>query len=125
MPSYTQTLLLEHVHPKMKISTSLKLVCPLAILSTHILLLVYFFKLLIPFICSLDKCHTRAFNALIGDKLKNFRPVQIENICKQCLKCFSSLKFVLNRIENIVGKGENACHKHFLLFPQCFPKFVV
>ena len=23
-------------------------------------------------------------------------------------------------IENIVGKGENAGHQHFLLFPQCF-----
>ena len=30
------------------------------------------------------------------------------------------LKFV--RIENIVGKEENACYKHFLLFTQCFPK---
>ena len=28
--------------------------------------------------------------------------------------------FVFNRIENIVGKGENADHQHFLLFPQCF-----
>ena len=25
-----------------------------------------------------------------------------------------------NRFENIVGKGENAGNKHFLLFPQCF-----
>ena len=23
-------------------------------------------------------------------------------------------------VENIVGKGENAGHQHFLLFPQCF-----
>ena len=29
---------------------------------------------------------------------------------------------VCNKIENIVGKGENAGHQHFLLFPQCFPK---
>ena len=27
------------------------------------------------------------------------------------------LKFVLGRIENIVGKGENAGIQHFLLFP--------
>ena len=32
------------------------------------------------------------------------------------------LKFVLGRVENIVGKGENAGYKHFLLFPQCFQK---
>ena len=25
-----------------------------------------------------------------------------------------------NDFENIVGKGENAGHQHFLLFPQCF-----
>ena len=26
-------------------------------------------------------------------------------------------------LKNIVGKGENACYQHFLLFPQCFQKF--
>ena len=30
--------------------------------------------------------------------------------------------FVFNRVENIVGKGENAGNQHFLLFPQCFEK---
>ena len=30
------------------------------------------------------------------------------------------LKFVLGRVEKIVGKGENAGYQHFLLFPQCF-----
>ena len=32
------------------------------------------------------------------------------------------LKFALGRVENIVGKGENAGYQHFLLFPQCFQK---
>ena len=32
------------------------------------------------------------------------------------------LKFILGRVENIVGKGENAGYKHFLLFPKCFQK---
>ena len=27
---------------------------------------------------------------------------------------------VFHRVENIVGKGENAGYQHFLLFPQCF-----
>ena len=31
-----------------------------------------------------------------------------------------NLKFVFGRVENIVGKGENASYQHFLLFPQCF-----
>ena len=30
------------------------------------------------------------------------------------------LKFVLGRVENIVGKIENAGYQHFLLCPQCF-----
>ena len=30
------------------------------------------------------------------------------------------LKFAFGRVENIVGKGENAGYQHFLLFPQSF-----
>ena len=29
---------------------------------------------------------------------------------------------MFERVENIVGKGENAGYQHFLLFPQCFQK---
>ena len=29
---------------------------------------------------------------------------------------------VFDRVENIVGKGENAGYQHFLLFPQCLEK---
>ena len=25
-----------------------------------------------------------------------------------------------DRVENIAGKGENACYQHFFLLPQCF-----
>ena len=32
------------------------------------------------------------------------------------------MKFVLGRVENIVGKRENAGNQHFLCFPQCFQK---
>ena len=31
-------------------------------------------------------------------------------------------KFVFGRVENIVGKGENAAYQHFLLFTQSFQK---
>ena len=31
-------------------------------------------------------------------------------------------KFVSGRVENIVGKGENAGYQHFLLFSQCFKR---
>ena len=30
--------------------------------------------------------------------------------------------FLFDRVENTVGKRENAWHQHFLLSPQCFPK---
>ena len=33
-----------------------------------------------------------------------------------------NLKFVLGRVENIAGKGENDGYQHFLLFQQCFQK---
>ena len=32
----------------------------------------------------------------------------------------ANLKFVLGRVENIVGKGENAGYQHLVIFPQCF-----
>ena len=32
------------------------------------------------------------------------------------------LKFVYGKVENIVGKGENAGYQHFLLFQQYFWK---
>ena len=32
------------------------------------------------------------------------------------------MKFISERIENILGKGENAGYQHFLLFPKCFQK---
>ena len=38
------------------------------------------------------------------------------------IKEIIKLKYGLERIENIVEKGENAGNQHFLLFPQCFLK---
>ena len=40
----------------------------------------------------------------------------------QTPKVTEKLKFVFGRVENIVGKGENAGYQHFLVFPQCFLK---
>ena len=33
-----------------------------------------------------------------------------------------SMIFAFIQVENIVGKGENACYQHYLLYPQCFQK---
>ena len=34
------------------------------------------------------------------------------------------VKFVVESVENVAGKEENAGYQHFLLFPQFFPKFL-
>ena len=39
------------------------------------------------------------------------------SLCGNGLNVTEELKFVLGRVENIVGKGENAGYQHFLLFP--------
>ena len=60
------------------------------------------------------------FNPLTDDKFLAF--------CK--FKGFADVKFIVaqmvqfftDKIINIVGKGENACYHHFILFPQCFRK---
>ena len=35
---------------------------------------------------------------------------------------YEKVRFVLGRVQNFAGKGENAGYLHFLFFPQCFPK---
>ena len=55
-------------------------------------------------------------------KRQNFRPFQIESFCRRQNNMILKLKFVSERIENILGKRENAGYQHFLLFPKCFQK---
>ena len=52
-----------------------------------------------------------------------------KNVNLPNLKAFADDKLDVTRImksvpeiikKNIVGKGENACNQHFLLFPKCF-----
>ena len=38
------------------------------------------------------------------------------------INAIQNLNFVLGRVENILGKGENTGYHHFLLFPKCFQK---
>ena len=37
-------------------------------------------------------------------------------------KVLKKMIFVCDRVQNIVGKRENAGYQHFLRFPQCFQK---
>ena len=47
---------------------------------------------------------------------------KIEGFADDKMNVTWKLNFVLGRVENMVGKGENAGYQHFLLFPQCFQK---
>ena len=55
-------------------------------------------------------------NSLPNDKIFNFSKL------KACADKKIRLKFVMEWVENIMGKGENAGYHHFFLFPQCFQK---
>ena len=79
------------------------------------------FGILISFI---NKIFFFSFELLVTSLQNNkiFRPVQIESICSWQNKGTETLKFVKGRVENIVGKGENAGYQHFVFFPLCFHK---
>ena len=48
-------------------------------------------------------------------KQQNFiRLDQNEKTCRKQNKCHFKIEFVIGRVENIVGKGENACYQ-----PSC------
>ena len=55
-------------------------------------------------------------------KRQNLILVQNESICRRQNNATKKFKLRFQRVENIVGKGENAGYQHFLLFPQYFPK---
>ena len=47
---------------------------------------------------------------------------KLKAVAEDKINMREKLKFVLGRVENIAGKGENAGYHNFLLFPQCFQK---
>ena len=61
-------------------------------------------------------------NSLPNDKILDF--AQIERICRQQNKCDLKTDFCFGRVENIMGKGENAGFQHFLLFRLCFKRLL-
>ena len=60
------------------------------------------------------------FNSLPNDKILDWS--KLKALAGDKINPAEKLKFVLEMLENIVGKGENAGYQHFLLFPQCFQK---
>ena len=62
----------------------------------------------------------RSLNPLPDDKILDWS--KLKAFADDKINVAEKLDFVLGRIENIVGKGENAGYQHFLLFPQCIQK---
>ena len=60
------------------------------------------------------------FNSLPKEKLIKWSKLKAITYYK--INVIQKLEFVLERVEKIVGKGENAGDQHFLLFLQCFRK---
>ena len=57
---------------------------------------------------------------LLYTKRKKLDRSKVKTFQGDKLNLDEKLKFVLGRVENIVGKGENAGYQHFLLLPQSF-----
>ena len=62
----------------------------------------------------------KEFNSLPNNKILDWS--KLKAFADDKINVTEKLKFVLERVEDIVGKGENAGYQHFLLFPQCFQK---
>ena len=60
------------------------------------------------------------FNSLPNDEVLGLS--KLKSFADDKSNVTQNLKFVFRRVENIVGKGENAGDQHFLLFLQCFQK---
>ena len=54
--------------------------------------------------------------------IKIFYIVKLKAFADDKINVAQMMISVIDRVENIVGKGENAGCQHFLLFPQCFQK---
>ena len=54
--------------------------------------------------------------------MTNFRLFQTVRVCRQHIKLDENGRKFAKWVENTAGKGEIACYKQFLLFPQCFQK---
>ena len=60
-------------------------------------------------------------SVLILYQTKNFLDgPNLKALADDKINVTEKLKFVLGRVESIMGKGENAVYQHFLLFPYCF-----
>ena len=64
--------------------------------------------------------HEMAFNSFPHNKIS--KQSKMKDSADNKINVTEKLKFDLERVEYIVGKGENAGYQRFLHFPQCFQK---
>ena len=69
---------------------------------------------------SIDSTKCWLLNPLPDDKIVGLP--KLKAFADDKLNVTENVKVVFQRIENIVGKEENAGYLHFLIFLQCFPK---
>ena len=68
-------------------------------------------------------CGKRKKSRFLYTSLLSFiLPGQFDAFSNNKIKLVKMKNLVLDRVENIVEKGENADYQHFLLFAQCFQK---
>ena len=79
--------------------------------------------------CFQKACFRGASKGVIVWEWANFVPnnkildwSKFKAFAEDKINVMKNLNFVLGRVENIVGKGENPGDQHFLLFPQMFSK---
>ena len=65
-------------------------------------------------------CFIRFINSFPNNKILDM--TSLKALANDKINVPQMMVSVSDRIENIVGKGENAGYQHFLLFPQCFQK---
>ena len=66
---------------------------------------------------AIDKIY-KMFNPLPHDKI--FEVTKLKVFADDKWNVAAMTIFLFDKVENTVGKGENAGNQHFLLFPQCF-----
>ena len=70
----------------------------------------------------LHTCFTTRKGGLTLYQTTKFYPgLKLKKIADDKLDVVKMMIALLDRVENTVGKGENAGYQHFLLFPPCFP----
>ena len=88
----------------------------------HVFRCTFFMTNFIRICFHLSPCFKLTINSLPNDKILDLTKFQA--FADRKIILIEKLKFMWERVENIVGKGKNTGYQHFLLFPLCFQKLL-